>query len=175
MATTNSAPSAAAGPDQTVAVGDEVTLDGSGSSDTDGDALTYSWTLILPPGSAAALSDPTAVHPTFVADWPGTYLARLVVNDGQADSAPDTVNITTSNSAPVANAGPDQTAQVGSIVTLDGSGSHDVDGNSLTPPLSRAGCRPEARVPRKRRHAREHAQLSWLLLPRTILIVVRCG
>jgi hypothetical protein len=133
VSTTNSAPVAAAGPDQSVAVGDLVTLDGSGSSDTDGDALSYNWTLVsVPAGSAAALSNPTAVHPTFVADRAGEYTARLVVNDGQAGSAPDTVKITTSNSRPVANAGPDQTTRVGATVTLDGSGSHDVDGNTLT-------------------------------------------
>jgi RHS repeat-associated protein len=133
ISTTNSAPVAAAGPDQSVAVGDLVTLDGSGSSDTDGDALTYNWTLVsVPAGSAAALSTPGAVHPTFVADRPGTYTARLVVNDGQTDSAPDTVSITTLNTPPVANAGPDQTARVGATITLDGSGSSDVDGNALT-------------------------------------------
>jgi len=36
-------------------------------------------------------------------------VAQLIVNDGKVDSAPDTVVITTENSAPVANAGPDQT------------------------------------------------------------------
>jgi RHS repeat-associated protein len=133
VSTTNSAPVAAAGPDQSVAVGDLVTLDGSGSSDTDGDTLRYNWTLVsVPAGSAAALSNPTAVHPAFVADKPGSYVTRLVVNDGQVDSAPDTVSVTTLNSPPVANAGPDQTTRVGATVTLDGSGSHDVDGNELT-------------------------------------------
>ena len=133
VTTTNSAPIANAGTDQSVAVGSVVTLDGTGSQDADGDPLTYLWTLVsVPPGSAAALSDPTAVHPAFVADRSGTYTARLVVNDGHVDSAADSVAISTFNSAPVANAGADQTAPVGTLVTLDGSGSHDVDGNALT-------------------------------------------
>jgi hypothetical protein len=67
-----------------------------------------------------------------VADLPGTYVAQLVVNDGMADSAPDTVAISTSNSAPVADAGPDQTVVAGQIVSLDGSGSSDRDGDPLS-------------------------------------------
>ncbi len=65
-----SPPLADAGPDQTVLVGDTVTLDGSRSSDVDRDPLTFSWSLTRPAGSGATLSDPTAVNPTFVADLP---------------------------------------------------------------------------------------------------------
>ncbi len=36
------------------------------------------------------------------------------------------------NSAPIANAGPDQNVSTGSLVTLDGSGCADADGNTLT-------------------------------------------
>ena len=132
----NQAPVANAGPDQNVNVGDTVTLDGSGSSDADGDALTYSWTLTTPAGSGAALSDPTAVSPTFVPDVEGTYTATLIVNDGMVDSAPDSATITAQlvvvNTPPVANAGMDQTVTVGDTVTLDGSGSTDADGDPLT-------------------------------------------
>src|SRR5207244_13653695 len=59
-------------------VGTTVTLDGSQSSDVDGDPLTYRWALtVVPAGSAATLSDPTTVHPTFVVDQGGTYVAQL--------------------------------------------------------------------------------------------------
>jgi len=92
---TNQAPVADAGPDQTVLVGDTVTLDGSGSSDVDGNSLTFSWSFTsVPAGSGATLSDPTAVMPTFVSDVAGDYVAQLIVNDGFIDSAPDTVRIT---------------------------------------------------------------------------------
>ncbi|MFQ5658069.1 MAG: PKD domain-containing protein, partial [Candidatus Methylomirabilales bacterium] len=71
---TNAPPVADAGPNQTVLVGMTVTLDGSGSSDADGDPVTFRWTLtVLPAGSAAAVSDPTAARPFFMADRPGIY------------------------------------------------------------------------------------------------------
>jgi RHS repeat-associated protein len=133
ITTVNSPPVANAGPDQTVFVGTVVQLNGGGSTDVDGDPLTYRWTLnSVPPGSAAQLSDPSAVDPSFTADIKGVYVAQLIVNDGHVDSAPDTVVISTQNSPPVANPGPNQTIQAGRTVTLDGSKSSDVDGDPLT-------------------------------------------
>ena len=102
----NTPPVADAGPDQTGFGSATITLNGSGSSDLDGDSLTFSWTLTsVPADSVATLSDPTAVMPTFVIDAFGTYEANLIVSDGTDDSVPDTVMITTLNSAPVADAG----------------------------------------------------------------------
>src|SRR5204862_5696068 len=116
ITTSNSAPVANAGPDQSTAVTNTVTLDGSGSIDVDGDALTYAWSLVtVPSGSAAALSDPAAEAPPFIADKQGTYVAQLIVSDPSAASTPDTVTITTLNSAPVADAGADQTVLAGHL------------------------------------------------------------
>jgi hypothetical protein len=132
ITTLNTAPAANAGPDQTAAVGDTVSLNGSASSDADGDALAYGWTLqSAPAGSAAALAGAASVTPSFVVDRPGTYVASLLVNDGQVTSVADTVTISTVNSAPVASAGADQTALVAQTVTLNGSASSDVDGDAL--------------------------------------------
>ncbi|HAS86858.1 MAG TPA: hypothetical protein DCS31_08700, partial [Candidatus Competibacteraceae bacterium] len=129
----NQAPSANAGPAQTVRVGTTVTLDGSSSTDPDGQTLTYAWSFVSrPAGSTAALANPTAVNPTFSIDKPGTYTVQLLVNDGQINSAPATVTISTENSPPVAHAGSAQTTQVGKTLTLDGSASSDVDGDPLT-------------------------------------------
>ncbi len=129
----NTTPMAKAGTDQSVLLGDEVILDGSGSTDADGDPLSYNWSLIsVPTGSSAVLDTTDPVHPSFVADAAGSYVARLVVNDALLDSAPDTVIITTENSAPVASAGVDQSVFITGTVVLDGSGSTDVDGDNLS-------------------------------------------
>ena len=133
VSTDNSPPVANAGADQSALVNDSVTLDGSGSSDADGNQLTFSWSFVsIPDGSSATLSDTAAATPGFVVDAPGSYVAQLIVNDGTVNSAADTITVSTDNSPPVANAGADQSALVNDSVTLDGSGSSDADGNQLT-------------------------------------------
>ena len=131
----NTQPVANAGVDQTGQVTDTIILDASGSSDADGDSLTYSWTLVtVPTGSIAALNAVDVMMPSFVADLAGVYEVELIVNDGQTNSAADSVsiNVENLNTKPIANAGPDQSAFTSSLVTLDGSGSTDIDGDPLT-------------------------------------------
>jgi chitodextrinase len=128
-------PTANAGPDQSFTVpGTEVHLDGTLSFDPDGDPLTYTWTITgRPAGSSAALSDPTSPVPSFIADVRGEYVITLVVMDLLGDlSEPDSVTVTLTNEKPVADAGLDKTVPVGTTVTLDGSGSHDANGDPLT-------------------------------------------
>ena len=92
--TVNQTPVADAGLDDAVAIDSVVQLDGKGSSDTENDELTYSWTIISKPaGSNAVLNDATSVNPTFVADEFGNYTFQLVVNDGTSNSLPDTVTV----------------------------------------------------------------------------------
>ncbi len=126
-------PTANAGPDQTVATGATVALDGTQSTDIDGNALTYRWSFVsVPDGSHAVLTNPTAVNPNFVVDTAGEYTVQLIANDGRADSVPATVAISTDNSRPVANAGADQLVASGAPVHLDGTHSTDIDGDPLT-------------------------------------------
>src|SRR4030042_4110828 len=129
----NHSPVANAGLDQTVYVGDAVQLDGSRSTDVDGNLLAYSWSFVSGPvGSSVFVLNPTSVKPFLTIDKPGTYIVQLIVNDGMADSLPDIVTITTTNSKPVANPGPDQTVVVGDTVQLDGSKSTEADGHPIT-------------------------------------------
>ena len=128
-------PTAHAGEDRPVRPGETVTLDGSGSSDdnTATEHLMFAWTLTSrPDGSAAILAGSTTMHPSFVADLPGEYVAALIVTDADGlSSDPDVVVVSSSNTAPVANAGVDKGAFVGEPVTLDGSASYDLDMDPL--------------------------------------------
>ena len=133
VSSANVAPVANAGANQNVVLG-PVTLDGSTSSDANGDAISYKWTLLnKPTASAAALTGDATAKPTFTADRAGIYVFGLVVNDGKLSSAPVTVSITAAaaNVAPVANAGTNQSVVLGTI-TLDGSTSSDANGDIIT-------------------------------------------
>ena len=135
VSTTNTAPVADAGDDQTLTqIGSTVQLDGTGSSDFDGDTITYSWTWVSKPaGSSATLSGPSSWNPTFIADVHGDYKISLIVTDVfRASSPPDSVKISFTNVKPVADAGGDQSVEVGDIVVLDGGGSTDANNDPLT-------------------------------------------
>ncbi|MCH7555151.1 MAG: hypothetical protein IIC08_04050 [Proteobacteria bacterium] len=61
------------------------------------------------------------MRPGFTADMEGTYIAQLIVDDGSGPSVPKTVLITTGNTVPIADAGPDQ-----SITFIVGEGDEEV-------------------------------------------------
>ncbi len=140
----NAAPTADAGADQTVPFNTVVTLDGSGSKDTDGFVKTYTWTVLhspktgTPPVSTAVTLDTTdPKRPKFTPTVVGDYVLNLTVTDNKdvVSAQADTVAITAVNSAPVANAGTAQTVTLGAAasvtVTLTGTGT-DANGDTLT-------------------------------------------
>jgi len=94
-AITNQPPTAQAGPDQTVECqspnGATVTLNGTASSDPDGDPLTFTWTD----------SFGTVLGPTSQVTMPlGTHTVTLTVDDGKGGHASDTVKTTVADTKP---------------------------------------------------------------------------
>lgn len=85
----NGAPVAVAGPDVQISPGAgclaPITLNGSGSSDPDGDTLTYTWSL-----GAATLGTGVTLGVTLA---PGTHEITLTVDDGRGGTGSDTVTI----------------------------------------------------------------------------------
>jgi len=133
---TNLPPVANAGPDQSVYVGDVVTLDGSGSSDSDGTIVQWNWSCT---SHTVSFTDPNSAAPSFTPGEAGNFVMTLgVQDDGSLWSVlEDTVNInvvdpSAGNLPPNADAGEDQTVTAGDLVTLDGSGSADPDGTIIT-------------------------------------------
>ncbi len=127
----NRGPTADAGPDQLGRFRNEVVnLDGTGSTDPDGDALTFSWTQTV--GPAVVLTGGNTATPSFTPTAAGTYTFELTVDDGFAGGTDvDTVAVTVVNHPPVAYAGGPYTCRPGETITLDGSLSTDLDGDVL--------------------------------------------
>jgi glucose/arabinose dehydrogenase len=96
FATGNRAPTAVATANKTTGLKPlAVTFDGGGSSDPDGDTLTYSWAF----GDGGTASGKSVTH-TYSAD--GKFSAVLTVSDGHGGSDPSNpIVITVGNTAPV--------------------------------------------------------------------------
>jgi chitinase len=89
----NTAPTAVAGRPRWGTVGVPTELDGRGSSDAEGDTLTYRWTLTSPEGSHAFLSGSAMPDAMFVPDRAGVYVVTLVVSDGLMESPSDAIAV----------------------------------------------------------------------------------
>jgi hypothetical protein len=79
---TNHSPTALAGDDQYIHMGDTVILDGSGSEDLDNDPLTYLWELVtVPIGSTSTIVNEHQAIANFTLDLTGEYIIKLSVSD----------------------------------------------------------------------------------------------
>jgi hypothetical protein len=108
-----------AGPDATVQQGQKITLDGSGST---GDVTSYSW--IQKAGPDVLLTGATTAKPTFTAPSTAGLLTFQLTVTGPGGTSVDTVDLTVADvTAPVANAGPDQTVVRSTTVKLNGAAS----------------------------------------------------
>ena len=127
----NRAPIANAGEEQNVELYSSVQLDGSASTDPDGDLINFSWSIGSVPENSmlVELTNATTVHPSFSPDVAGDYIFSLVVSDEQESSIADSVLIT----AVETNVAPQGVIQVSgemlpnTEVLLDGNASLDSD------------------------------------------------
>lgn len=116
-------------------VGESVVLDGSRSSDPDGQPLAFQWELVgAPTGSRAQLSNAATPQNIFVPDVVGVYQFRLTVSDGSVSASPAVASLSVrrTNTAPVAVASAPPSVLVGQVVTVDGSSSFDEDRDIIT-------------------------------------------
>ena len=107
-------------------VGDTVAFDGTGSSDPDGNIVSYSWD--FGDGSTGTGPNPTHAYATA-----GTFNVTLTVTDDNnaTDSAGSIAVIAEQpvNQPPVSDPNGPYTGTVGASISFDGSGSSDPDGN----------------------------------------------
>jgi hypothetical protein len=130
----NSPPVADAGPDQSVSQATTVQLDGSASSDPDGDPLSYAWSFdSYPSNSAPSLTGANTATPSFKADVAGTYQLSLQVYDGVSMNQ-DSVTVVVKPAAPLH---PDSVRQqwnygiFGSNIGQAGLLTADLDGDGI--------------------------------------------
>ena len=125
-----------AGPDQTITLPDDATLNGSASDDglPVGSVLTVGWSRVSGPGQVT-FANPSTARTSATFAVAGVYVLRLTASDGQLSSSVDVkVTVVPANQAPTVNAGPDQTITLPSGVTLNGTATDDglPPGSTLT-------------------------------------------
>lgn len=138
----------------TALTGSTVTLNGSSSTSSNNDQLTYTYKVLASP--EATLPPPvTSKDPlfNFTVAQSGTYVVSLTVSSGNLKSEPAVLTLKASdaNFPPIANAGVNQNVTVSTtnLVTLDGTGSIDLNTNDKLTYEWAWVSRPEAAVAAK--------------------------
>lgn len=136
---------AAEGADAIGSMGAPIELDAGGSKDSEGNALSFAWSIVSKPtDSSLSLQSATAAKLGFQADVLGSYVFKLRVTNSKGGFAEKNVTVLVNNRVPnaviVVNA--TFTAQpvvktpvavsIGSGIVLDATGSIDADGDKVT-------------------------------------------
>lgn len=127
-------------------VGRSLQLSASGSTDKGSTITAFQWSAISrPQGSSATLGNPNQSTLNFTPDKTGNYTLRLQVTDAQGAVSNQNLSFTVTNVPPTESVvtnvvfngnttttQPTQQVDVGSVITLDASGSVASSGGSLT-------------------------------------------
>jgi RHS repeat-associated protein len=161
VAAQNQAPTVNAGADQTISLPATASLSGAVSDDglPAGSTLVAQWSKVSGPGTVT-FANPAQAATTASFTAAGTYVLRLTATDGALSSSDDvqvTVNPAPVNQAPQVNAGPDQVAEIGTNLVINGGneaalvngeipGWTEVTGASWTQATAGAGGFPAAQA-----------------------------
>ena len=115
---------AEAGPDREISRGDVFTLNGSGSTDPDGDPIvSYTWTQVYGPDVTDGVGRIVGATPLITApDNVSTVILELRVNDGHGDGGPDSIQINVM-----------EHSETGFFVSGDDGSNDDGDGSRSSP------------------------------------------
>ena len=103
----------------------------SNDTDADGDATTIATFSQGTLGTVNSSGDTLIYTPQLNVSGVDSFTYAIADGNGGSDTASVVVTILPVNDAPVADAGPDQNVLVNDLVTLDGSGTTDVDGPEI--------------------------------------------
>lgn len=134
------------GADVSASAGSVLTVSASGSTDADGDVLSYKWTLVSKPATSnLVLTGDTQALVSVKPDVAGTYVVSLRLTDSKgAYTEKKSTVLIRDNAAPVTNVAVSvnytgqlttkavQELLIGSSVVLDASGSTDAEGDVVT-------------------------------------------
>lgn len=134
------------GADVSASAGSVLTVSASGSTDADGDVLSYKWTLVSKPATSnLVLTGDTQALVSVKPDVAGTYVVSLRLTDSKGAYAEKKATVLIrDNAAPVTNVAvsvgytgllttkPTQDLNIGASVVLDASTSTDAEGDVVT-------------------------------------------
>lgn len=104
-------------------------LNGSGSSDPNGNIASYSWDVVEGDATKVSIVNKNAQNTTLTATTPGKYVIRLTVTDDGGLQSTDDM-IVSVNTPPVSNAGPDFEVSASAASFVLSGTSFDADNDS---------------------------------------------